>query len=135
VGHFDKANEPAPRIVVMLVMAAGMWVLVYLGVASVWPRDRFNPTTEGTHTPQLAVLTGRPNVTLPTRTKVRAKRKRRKGLPLRWARLATAAEIGVARDVHHVANDVNDGASTLGFWLAYRLRDDKTGARSPAYQS
>ena len=134
MGHFDKANEPAPNIVVMLVMAAGMWVLVYLGVASVWPRDRFNPTTEGTHTPQLAVLTGRPNVTLPTRTKVRAKRKRRKGPPLRWARLARPAEIDVARDVRHVANHANDGVSIFGFWLAHGLRDDKTGARSPANQ-
>jgi hypothetical protein len=74
-----KANEPAPKVYVMLAMAAGMWGLVYLGAASVWPRDRANLAVEGGHTPQLASLADHPKVKLPTRGRVKAKRKRRMG--------------------------------------------------------
>jgi hypothetical protein len=75
----QKANEPAPKVYVMLAMAAGMWGLLYLGAATVWPRDRSDLTVEGRHAPQLASLTDHPKVRLPTRTKVKAKRNRRIG--------------------------------------------------------
>ncbi len=74
-----KANEPAPKVYVMLAMAAGMWGLLYLGAATVWPRDRSDLTVEGRHAPQLASLTHHPEVRLPARTKVKAKRNRRTG--------------------------------------------------------
>jgi hypothetical protein len=75
----QEANEPAPKVYVMLAMAAGMWGLLYLGAATVWPRDRSDLTVEGRHAPQLASLTDHPKVRLPTRTKVKAKRNRRIG--------------------------------------------------------
>jgi len=75
----QKANEPAPKVYVMLAMAAGMWGLLYLGAATVWPRDRSDLTVEGRHAPQLASLTDHPKVRLPARAKVKAKRNRRMG--------------------------------------------------------
>ena len=75
----QKANEPAPKVYVMLARAAGMWGLLYLGAATVWPRDRSEPTVEGRHAPQLASLTDHPKIKLPTRTKVKAKRNRGMG--------------------------------------------------------
>jgi hypothetical protein len=77
----DQANEPAPNVLLMLAMAAGMWGLVYLGVASVWPRgvDRSDLAVEGRHVPQLASVTDQPVAKLPTRTTVKTKRKRRVG--------------------------------------------------------
>ena len=77
----NKANEPVPNVLLMLAMAAGMWGLVYLGVASVWPREVNRPSVavERENVPHLASLTNQPQAKLPTRNKLKAKRKRRMG--------------------------------------------------------
>jgi hypothetical protein len=75
----DEAGQPAPNVLLMLAMAVGTWGLVYLGVASLWPRQGPTLAVESVHALQLASLTDRPQVKSPTRTGVKAKRTRRIG--------------------------------------------------------
>src|ERR1700680_744271 len=39
----DQANLPARNVVLMLAMAAGMWALIYVAVAGLWPRHSTKP--------------------------------------------------------------------------------------------
>jgi hypothetical protein len=81
----DKAHEPAPNVLLGFTLAAGlsvaMWGLLYLGVASVWPRQVNRPdvAVEGQAVPHLASLANQPRAHLPTRTRVKTARKRRRG--------------------------------------------------------
>jgi hypothetical protein len=81
----DNTNEPVPNVGLGFALAVGlsatMWVLIYLGVASIRPRQANSPdiAVEGQLAPQLAGLTDAPRVILPIRTKVNATQKRRRG--------------------------------------------------------
>ena len=78
-----KANEPAPGLLMLaFVMSLGMWGLLYLGAASVWSRLVNHPhvAVEGQFDPQLASLSNDPQATLPTRTRARVEKTRKRQL-------------------------------------------------------
>ena len=82
----DNLNEPAPNLrlgglAVAMGLSAAMWGLIYLGIASVWLWLANHPdiAVEGQGVPNLARLADQPRAQLPTGTKVKAKRKRRRG--------------------------------------------------------
>jgi hypothetical protein len=75
----DHADHPAPNVLLMVALALGMWGLVYLGAASLWPRQSPALAVESVHAPQLASLTAPPQMKSPMRTGVKAKRTRRIG--------------------------------------------------------
>jgi hypothetical protein len=73
-----------PNVLLIIAMAAGAWGLVYLGAASVWPRQVNNPDkSEGEHVPQLASLADQSQQEyLPTRSRAESTRRRRPGQSL-----------------------------------------------------
>jgi hypothetical protein len=80
----DNLNEPARNLRLGLAVAVGlsvaMWGLVYLGVASVWRlANRPYIAVEGQGVPHLTSLGNQPRAQLPTGTRVKATRKRRRG--------------------------------------------------------
>jgi hypothetical protein len=81
----DNLNEPAPNLRLGLAVAMGlsaaMWGLIYLGVASVWPRQTNRPdlAVEGQGVPHLASLADQRRAQFPTGTRVKATRKKRRG--------------------------------------------------------
>jgi hypothetical protein len=79
-----RQDERLPKVLLMIAIAAGMWGLVFLGAASVWPRQVSNPDkSEGEHVPQLASLADQPQPEyLPTRARAKANRQRRLGRSL-----------------------------------------------------
>ena len=80
----DNLHEPAPNLRLGLAVAMGlsaaMWGLIYLGVASVWPglANRPDIAVEGQGIPHLASLADQRRAQLPTGTRVKATRKRRR---------------------------------------------------------
>jgi hypothetical protein len=81
----DNLIEPAPNVglglVVAVALSVGLWGLIYLGVASVWSRlvDHSVIAVDGENVPHSASLVDKPRAQLPTQTRVKATRKRRRG--------------------------------------------------------
>jgi len=80
----DNLNEPTPNLrlgfAVAVGLSAAMWGLIYLGVASawLWLANRPDISVEGQGVPHLASLADQPRAQLPTGTRVKATRKRRR---------------------------------------------------------
>ena len=79
----ERAGNPTPNVLLMLSMALGAWVLVYVAAASVWSwrTDPSEIVTEGKHYQQVAAAgvavvadRGEPKVSTRRRAKVNRRR-------------------------------------------------------------
>ena len=77
----ERAGNPTPNVLLMLSMALGAWVLVYVAAASVWSwrTDRSEIVTESKHHQQVAAASavadkGEPKVSTRRRAKVNRRR-------------------------------------------------------------
>jgi hypothetical protein len=85
----ERAGNPTPNVLLMLSMALGAWVLVYVAAASVWSwrTDRSEIVTESKHHQQVAAaaVTAVADIGEPkhsTRRRARVNRRRPHGTPL-----------------------------------------------------
>jgi len=76
----ERAGNPTPNVLLMLSMALGAWVLVYVAAASVWSwrTDHSEIVTESKHHQQVAAIAvadkGEPKVSTRRRAKVNRRR-------------------------------------------------------------
>jgi hypothetical protein len=80
MAHSENTYQPAPSNPLLLfASAAGVWGLIFLGVASVWPQSTIRTASpEREHVPQLVSLTEqRPETKSPVRARIALKRSKR----------------------------------------------------------
>jgi hypothetical protein len=76
--HMERAGNPTPNVLLMLSMALGVWVLVYVAAASVWTwrTDRSKIVTESKHHQQVAAVADKGEAKLSTRRRAKVNRRR-----------------------------------------------------------
>lgn len=74
----ERAGNPIPNVLLMLSIALGVWVLVYVAAASVWSwqKGRSEIVTESKHHQQVAVVADKAETKLPTRRRAKVNRRR-----------------------------------------------------------
>jgi hypothetical protein len=74
----EDSTEPPPNVLLIVAMAAGIWVLMFLGAASVWSWQA-RPSDIGIETeyvPQFASIIDRSSAKLATRIGAKSNRKK-----------------------------------------------------------
>jgi hypothetical protein len=79
--HMERAGNPTPNVLLMLSMALGVWVLVYVAAASVWSwrTNRSEIVTESKHHQQVAAVSDKGGAKLSTRRRAKVSRRRPHG--------------------------------------------------------
>jgi ABC-type lipoprotein release transport system permease subunit len=74
----ERAGNPIPNVLLMLSIALGVWVLVYVAAASVWSwqKDRSEIVTESKHHQQVAVVAHKAEAKLQTRRRAKVNHRR-----------------------------------------------------------
>jgi hypothetical protein len=82
--HVERAGNPSPNVLLMLSMALGVWVLVYVAAANVWSwrTDRSETVTESEHHQHLAAIPDKREIRLRTRKHAKVNRRRSHGTSL-----------------------------------------------------
>jgi hypothetical protein len=79
--HMERAGNPTPNVLLMLSIALGVWVLVYVVAASVWSwqKDRSEIVTESKHHQQVAAVADEGEPKLSNRRRAKVNRRRSHG--------------------------------------------------------
>ena len=79
----ERAGNSPPNVLLMLGIALGVWVLVFVAAAGVWSwHDRSETVTEGQHHQQVAAVAGKGEAKLTIRKRAKVNRRRPHGTSL-----------------------------------------------------
>ena len=80
----QRAGNPPPNVLLMLCMALGVWVLVFVAAAGVWSwhADRTETVIESEHHQQVAAVADKGEAKLPIRRRAKVNRRRPHGTSL-----------------------------------------------------